>query len=234
MRSLNPALLFAAILATIAGAVGCDDSTPVVGGVDATTDLGLDAAIDVPVDQPPTCTAGQALCGGRCVNALTDNANCGACGSACAAGLVCSMGRCDVACGNALATCSDPGDAGGPRYCADLATDRANCGACGNACAPGNICVARSCQVSCVAGQALCGATCRDLQSDSANCGACGTACAAGQVCSAGACAASCGAGLSSCSGACVSTATDPAHCGACGTACALTGVATQACVGGA
>ena len=206
-------------------------------GAPRAADAGGDIAMDIVTDVPPVCMTGQTVCSNACVNTQTDNANCGACGNSCIAGQMCALGRCAVTCGATLATCTPPDagvDGGSAAYCADLANDRFNCGACGLACPPGNICVNRMCQVSCVAGQTLCGGTCRDLQSDVQNCGGCGMACAAGQVCSSGACAASCGPGLHNCSGACVSTDTDPANCGACGNTCRLTNVSVQACVAGA
>jgi hypothetical protein len=72
--------------------------------------------------------------------------------------------------------------------CVDIYTDPANCGACGTACASGNVCSAGACALSCVATETACGGSCRDLQTDDANCGACGTACNPGQHCAAGAC----------------------------------------------
>jgi hypothetical protein len=40
------------------------------------------------------CSHGESLCGGKCVNLQTDNANCGGCGLSCSAG--CSTGECLV------------------------------------------------------------------------------------------------------------------------------------------
>ncbi len=40
-------------------------------------------------------------------------------------------------------------DGGAGRYCADLATDRTNCGACGNACVEGYSCMDGRCRVRC-------------------------------------------------------------------------------------
>jgi hypothetical protein len=54
---------------------------------------------------------------------------------------VCSNGACAVTCASNLLVCARSTaagvDGGGERYCADPQSDRANCGACGNACASG-------------------------------------------------------------------------------------------------
>jgi hypothetical protein len=107
--------------------------------------------------------------------------------------------------------------------CTNLRSDGANCGACGNACAPGTACSAGTCQVSCGGGLLDCGGDCVDPLSDRQFCGASGdcagendgVACEPGEVCSAGACALSCQAGLVDCDGTCVDPDVDPRHCGA-------------------
>jgi len=99
--------------------------------------------------------------------------------------------------------------------CTVLATDPANCGACGVACANG-LCGAGTC---CTTGQVLCNGLCATLASDPANCGGCGNACPSGNVCSNGQC---CSSGQTRCSDMCASLATDPGNCGACGNACPL------------
>lgn len=73
--------------------------------------------------------------------------------------------------------------------CVDLKSDAANCGACGRACANGEMCSNGDC--ACAAGSQICGTSstaCIDLASDGDNCGACGNACPAGQTCVAGTC----------------------------------------------
>lgn len=108
--------------------------------------------------------------------------------------------------------------------CSSLANDASNCGACGNACAAGQACVAGSCGAvgsSCTAGLLWCGGACVDPVSDRDNCGACGHVCSIHSACIDGACALQCQADLVRCGGACVDLATDGANCGACGNACA-------------
>ena len=178
-----------------------------------------------------SCPAGQALCGDRCVSTDTDRANCGACGVACGAGELCAAGHCGIDCGPTLALCSAPSsdagvDGGGARFCADTRFDRANCGACGNACGAGEVCTAGVCAPTCGAGQVQCGSTCANPLTDNANCGGCGVTCASGTLCAGGACVTTCAAGTTPCVTAGVTTChdlqTDASHCGACGGACAL------------
>jgi hypothetical protein len=100
--------------------------------------------------------------------------------------------------------------------CANLNTDAANCGACGNACGAGMNCSSGACV--CDAPGTNCTNTCVHLDTDAANCGTCGNACGAGMNCSSGACV--CDAPDTNCAGACVNLNTDAANCGACGNAC--------------
>ncbi|HSN91360.1 MAG TPA: MXAN_6577-like cysteine-rich protein [Anaeromyxobacteraceae bacterium] len=121
-----------------------------------------------------------------------------------------------------LAACSETlecpvGEVGCGGACVSLATDAANCGACGNACGLG-FCSDGSC--TCAPGTIACGGRCVDRESDPAACGSCEIACAAEQVCSLGACAAACAAGLTGCDRACVDLSADRYHCGSCGVAC--------------
>lgn len=101
----------------------------------------------------------------------------------------------------------------------DRSTDPANCGACGVACGPEEMC---------------CGGVCADTRASSSHCGACaadgGAICGPSEVCCGGSCAdaASCGScmddcaamGRECCIGACVDTDSDESNCGGCGLAC--------------
>ncbi len=113
--------------------------------------------------------------------------------------------------------------------CVDLANDVKNCGACGTACDPGNVCVGGHCILTCALGLTACSASdggaaagCVNLKTDVGNCGACGKACPPGNVCSNGQCAVSCQQGLTDCSGLCVNLESDNANCGVCGMACPM------------
>jgi hypothetical protein len=108
--------------------------------------------------------------------------------------------------------------------CSNLSGDVANCGSCGNACAPDQFCAGGAC-LPC---SPVCGGACVDLAADDANCGSCGNACLVGEVCTSGACAPC----ATLCGGACVDLGSDPANCGSCGQACPASAVCTSgACV---
>lgn len=75
-----------------------------------------------------------------------------------------------------------------------MKSDNLNCGACGNACAAGEVCSAGACAMACPAGEYACAGKCIDPGSDPLFCGASadctgGVACAGGQACSRGVCA---------------------------------------------
>jgi Stigma-specific protein, Stig1 len=88
-------------------------------------------------------------------------------------------------CDGADNDCDDKTDEG-----FDLTGDRANCGACGNACAQNETC---------------CDGACTDTASDASHCGQCGTQCRRNTTC---------------CGGGCVDTTSDANHCGGCGMRC--------------
>jgi len=196
------------------------------------------------------CAAGFADCdrdpaNGCEVNLQSENANCGACGTACGAGQVCSAGACGSTCAMPLTTCTPASGS----YCANTQNDPSNCGACGTTCALVNAsvqtCVAGRCGVArCNAGFGDCdmvGASgCEtNLLTDTSNCGACGRACSlpnATPTCASGACGiTACDTGFADCNmraadGCEVALQTDNANCGACGRTCG----AGQVCSGGA
>jgi hypothetical protein len=143
---------------------------------------------------------------------MTSNQNCGACGNACPAGSVCSMGQCSLSCQQGLTNCNGK--------CSDLQQDDANCGACGTACGAGTVCSGGTCVATCGAGLALCNGACTNLSTSNQNCGACGNACGAGSACQGGVCQIICPVGQTNCNGTCVDLQTNAQNCGACGVAC--------------
>lgn len=120
-------------------------------------------------------------------------------------------------CGSGLIACGT--------YCANLAGDPYNCGACGSVCSPPGpyedvACISGQCEYACVEGAVYCDGACTFLDSDPDNCGACGNVCpASAPGCTNGKCGA-CQAGLTNCSGACTDLSSDFYNCGACGYVC--------------
>ncbi len=122
----------------------------------------------------------------------------------------------DAVCAAGDSNCCFGGSAA-PSVCTNLATDAANCGVCGVACAAGEVCSGGACTCT-TAGETNCDGVCTDLGSDAANCGACGVACPNG-VCSDGVCGCPT-AGQTNCDGVCTDLGSDAANCGACGAPC--------------
>jgi hypothetical protein len=85
------------------------------------------------------CAEGLSKCGAACVDLKTSPSNCGACGSACAAGTTCENAFCSSAgsCEAGRVLCG--------KKCVDPLTDSDNCGSCGHSCGPGLSCVAGGC-----------------------------------------------------------------------------------------
>jgi hypothetical protein len=151
-----------------------------------------------------------------CVDVISDENHCGACGNVCTPGEACMNGVClclgDVCTG----------------VCVDLRTDNDNCGACDRQCSVGFTCVDGQCVLAsqyvpdtqtdvlncgrldnrCYGvGAQCCDGKCSIRTSDINNCGACGTVCDTqnGEQC---------------CFGRCVDVQNDVQNCGTCGAAC--------------
>lgn len=191
----------------VCGGDDCDDGNPFIyPGVDESCD-GVDDNCNGDVDEG--------------INVREDPANCGSCGNRCSAFLVCRESQCQ---------CEQEGFSPCDGYCANLQTDRENCGICDSWC---EFLVCRDGDCQCPnEGELPCedefgGVTCTNVQSDYQNCGACGNECTGGQHCVNGACA--CGQGEQLCgwddefgnySESCVDTLTSFSDCGGCGHAC--------------
>lgn len=204
------------------GGVGGVGGTGATGGVGATGGTGGTGG----GNQCPGAT----LCNGSCVQTDFDPNNCGACGTKCATGELCSAGKCAGQCLGGTTECSGK--------CVDTQIDPANCGACSTACKTGEVCSNGKCASSCLGGTTECTGKCVDTQIDPANCGACGTTCKTGEVCSAGQCASQCLGGTTLCGNKCVDTQIDAANCGSCGNTCQAgevcsTGTCGLTCSGG-
>jgi Fibrinogen beta and gamma chains, C-terminal globular domain len=175
----------------------------------------------------------------------TTVANCGACGTRCAAAPnatpTCAAGRCGLMCNAGFADCD--GDAANGCE-TDTRTSATNCGACGTACPAGAnatpTCASGRCGTTCAAGFGDCDANpangCEaNLQSDPTRCGTCATTCAGGTnarpTCAMGVCQIECAAGFANCDGnatnGCEAGLDGTASCGRCGSLC---GGATPLC----
>lgn len=133
---------------TDAPEVGMDAVVDV--GLDAPGDAGNDSTLDASVDGSSifpsapdagaddaaavtvVCGPGETDCSGACHNLVADPNHCGACGRACAPGLVCS----DAVC---MATCSPPSTRCGAE-CVLLGDNPLHCGACGRSCLIADTC----------------------------------------------------------------------------------------------
>ncbi|AKF04783.1 putative metal-binding motif-containing protein [Sandaracinus amylolyticus] len=152
----------------------------------------------------------------------------------------CDAGACTIdRCGRGWRDCDGETDDG----CEiSIATDAANCGACGTECAGGDhamaACTMGRCGFDCDDGYGDCDGDPRngceaDVYSDVLNCGVCGRVCSnrpnATRDCRLGACVADCATGYENCDGdladGCeVEIARDATSCGACGASCGTAG----------
>lgn len=169
-------------------------------------------------DEPAStegCGSGATMCGSSCTVTAIDPNNCGACGTVCGQGEVCSNGQCALTCNGGATMCG--------QSCVDTLHDPAHCGGCDKPCGADEVCNAGTCAFECSGGAMQCGQSCVDTQNDPMNCGSCGKACdTAQEVCAAGQCVAACGAGgQTKCGDICVDIKTDVNHCGQCDKACA-------------
>lgn len=209
------------------------------------------------------CAGDDLYCAGQCRDGKSDDKNCGACGRTCdstgdggarydntyygCAAAECGHLKCVAPWGNC--------DGDITNGCEVSLLDPANCGICGNTCAPGQVCalnsVTKAPECMCPPGQTFCPGTCTggvctgqcfDLSTDRNNCGACSFSCSGAKgvgsngICTYGVCHQQCVQGRADCNGntadGCeVNTDNDPMNCGDCGRVCDA--VAGQACVGG-
>jgi hypothetical protein len=135
------------------------------------------------------CASDETSCSDGCTNLDSDKDNCGACGSACGDGMVCSASQCVPGCDGDESRCDG--------VCTDTNTDTANCGACGSACTSDEVCASGTC--GCATGDITCGGICTDPKKDDDFCGAsgdctgsnAGTRCGTNEGCLNGTCASS-------------------------------------------
>jgi len=183
-----------------------------------------DAAAHDSAPDGAECIAPQIQCASGCVSPLQDPANCGSCGHACTAGLVCSSGACTVNCGAGQVKCGGVGtpDAGSHDAAADAHDAGHDSGVpAGDA----------------GAGTNPSGEYCADPTNDRLNCGGCNIICPYGAhstpTCTASACAITCDQGYADCdnnpaNGCEVDVSNNPLSCGSCTNVCpALNATAT-------
>lgn len=124
--------------------------------------------------QPSCETCGTATC----VDVTSDAMHCGACETACPAGIACVDGQC--ACPSGTELCAGA--------CVNPQTDPSHCGGCDTACDAGLVCLNGACSASCGEVLTACEGACIDPVTDAQHCGDCSTACAPDETCVAGVC----------------------------------------------
>lgn len=163
-----------------ADALKCDPSAVAKCSVDHGCPAGSSSCTDGALENG--CSGGfgdcNALAADGCEASLTTLVNCGACGEACEipnAITSCATGSCElVACEPGYGQCT----AGGP--CVSLASDRDNCGVCGNTCDAGESCYGGHCTpATCAADRADCNGdgSCETVITSTASCGLCDVSC---------------------------------------------------------
>ena len=179
-----------------------------------------------------TCSNGQVICDGQCVDIASSPAACGSCLNQCSGDTaLCAGGECVASCPADLPTECDGG-------CIDTSSDPSHCGGCGTVCDAGQVCNGGSCADGCDEGDTECDGACVNLATSTLHCGSCGNGCQ-GSLCSAGTCSSTCDAGLVECDGTCVDTTSNPDYCGSCTNSCVdplpacQTGVCVADCTGG-
>lgn len=214
------------------------------------------------------CPTGTTECGTSCVDLQGSSAHCGACGNRCTppdgatpppnseygcVGGECDKLRCVSDHHSRWLDCNGDLEAPGSDGCevdvGPMAQDTNNCGGCGIACDPDQICreVFGIVQCICKPNETLCGTPdypiCADITGDPEHCGACGYRCPAQEeahqraTCAKGMCTYECAPGWADCNdtpldGCETNLMIHGANCGACGNRCNT--AAGQPCVGGA
>jgi hypothetical protein len=196
----------------------------------------------------PKCSTNYLTCdndkyNGCEADSLSDEANCGACGTVCSVAPsahvtsnLCQGGGCDPICSGTYRDC----DTSRTNGCeVDSASNASHCGGCGNVCQTGaaahvssNPCTGSSCRPQCSGlyddcdddGKNGCE---KDVSSDKNNCGSCGTTCGTANAsvtsCSAGQCDPTCNSGWGKCATpeqGCVTRLGTTANCAQCGQVC--------------
>ncbi len=170
---------------------------------------------------------------------LTQAANCGSCGTACAEpSPLCTAGAGTGGGFGCASGCSGSTPTRCSASCVDTTTDPLHCGGCTTACPvranAAATCASSTCGFTCNANFADCDGDptngCeRSLLTDPVTCGACGTACSTQNLtpaCAAGACSGVCNTGFGNCdndlrgNGCEHDLRNDVANCGACGNVC--------------